>query len=69
MLITGLLISMLLGFCVVLSISRQLKWMETLGLAFPVGIGVQTFLMVCLDFTGVRITATSIILVSLVCMA
>jgi hypothetical protein len=69
MLITGLLISMLLGLCVVLSISLQLKWMETLGLAFPVGIGVQTFLMVCLDFAGVRITATSIILVSLVCMA
>ncbi|MDR2041267.1 MAG: hypothetical protein LBP98_02990, partial [Tannerella sp.] len=69
MLVTGLLISMLLGICVVLSISRQLKWTETLGLAFPVGIGVQTFLMVCLDFVGIRITATSILLVSLVCMA
>ncbi|MDR0757762.1 MAG: hypothetical protein LBF85_07950 [Tannerella sp.] len=69
MLVTGLLISILFGLCVVLSISRQLKWTETLGLAFPVGIGVQTFLMVCLDFVGIRITATSIILVSLVCMA
>lgn len=68
MLGTGLLISILLGICIVLSISRQLKWMETIGLAFPVGIGVQTFLMVCLDFVNIRITATSIILVSLVCM-
>ncbi|MDR2120940.1 MAG: hypothetical protein LBP64_08745 [Tannerella sp.] len=69
MLVTGLLISILLGLGVVLSISRQLKWTEALGLAFPVGIGVQTFLMVCLDFVGIRITATTVILASLACIA
>jgi hypothetical protein len=39
-----------------------------LGLVFPVGIGVQTFLMVCMDFVGIRLTATTVIIVSLLLM-
>jgi hypothetical protein len=69
MLVTGLFITILLGLAAVLSISRQLKWTEALGLAFPAGIGIQTFLMVCLDFAGIRLTATALVLVSCLCIA
>jgi hypothetical protein len=65
MLLTGLLITVLLGLGITLCISKELKWTEMLGLAFPVGIGVQTFLMVCMDFAGIRLTATTVILFSL----
>jgi hypothetical protein len=69
MLITGLSVSILLGLVAVLSISQQLKWSEILGLVFPVGIGIQTFLMVCMDFVGIRLTATTVIIVSLLLTA
>ncbi|MDR1593299.1 MAG: hypothetical protein LBS43_02285 [Prevotellaceae bacterium] len=65
MLITGLIITNLLGLGIVLSISQQLKWTEILGLMFPAGIGVQTFMMVCLDFVGIPLTATTVIIGSI----
>ena len=61
----GLFISILLGICVCFSISQRLKIIELLGLAFPVGIGTQTFLMVWMDLFGVRFTRLSVLLVSL----
>ncbi|MDR2685049.1 MAG: hypothetical protein LBB53_06680 [Prevotellaceae bacterium] len=60
----GLTVTVILGFCIALSISRNLKLVETLGLAFPFGIGLQTFLMVCLDWLEIRLTATSVIAAS-----
>jgi hypothetical protein len=69
MLITGLIITALLGLAITLGISRQLKWTEVLGLVFPTGIGAQTFLMVCLDFVGIPLTATTVITVSLLLTA
>jgi hypothetical protein len=69
MLITGLMLSALLGLAILLSISRQLSRTELIGLSFPVGIGVQTFLMVCLDFIGIRLTAMSVVSVSVLLLA
>lgn len=55
---------MLLGLCVALSISQRLKLIEMLGLAFPVGIGLQTFLILLLDVADIRSTATSVLTAS-----
>ncbi|MDR1416365.1 MAG: hypothetical protein LBJ57_02950 [Prevotellaceae bacterium] len=55
----GLSVTTILGLCVALSISQRLKIVEALGLAFLMGIGIQTFLMVCMDWVGIRLTATS----------
>ncbi|MDR0566842.1 MAG: hypothetical protein LBG47_07400 [Prevotellaceae bacterium] len=57
----GLSTTVLLGICVALSISQRLKLPEVVGLAFPVGIGLQTFLMILLDVLNIRITATSVL--------
>jgi hypothetical protein len=65
MLLTGLLITLLLGACVTLSLSQRLKAIEALGLMFPLGMGLQTVLMVGLDWAGVRLSATSILAASL----
>ncbi|MDR1896278.1 MAG: hypothetical protein LBR10_05760 [Prevotellaceae bacterium] len=65
----GLFITIISGIGVVLSISRRLKLVEVLGLSFPVGMGLQTFLMVCLDSAGIRLTATSVFAVSLLITA
>ncbi|MDR2448850.1 MAG: hypothetical protein LBD52_02695 [Prevotellaceae bacterium] len=65
MILSGLLITILLGACMTLSISPRLKLIEVLGLMFPLGMGLQTFLMVCLDWAGVRLTATPVFIFSL----
>ncbi|MDR1022733.1 MAG: hypothetical protein LBL94_05620 [Prevotellaceae bacterium] len=46
-----------------------MKIAEVLGLAFLVGIGIQTFLMVCMDWIGIRLTATSVLAASLLIIA
>lgn len=60
----GLSTTILLGICVALSLSQRLKLAEVLGLAFPVGIGLQTFAMIFLDVLNIRITATPVLAVS-----
>jgi hypothetical protein len=65
----GLSTTALLGICVLLNISQRLKLVETLGLAFPIGIGLQTFEMVALDLLGVRLTATTMLAASWVTIA
>jgi hypothetical protein len=60
----GLSTTILLGFCVALSISQRLKLVEALGLAFPIGIGLQTFWMIFLDVLSIRLTATSVLAAS-----
>jgi hypothetical protein len=59
MIVSGLLVTALAGICLALCISRQLKSIEVLGLAFPLGFGLQTFLMVCLDWLGIKLTSES----------
>ncbi|MDR1407729.1 MAG: hypothetical protein LBJ23_06765 [Tannerella sp.] len=69
MILFGLILTALSGICIALCISRKLKLIEILGLAFPLGMGAQTFLMVCLDWAGVKLTAWSVISVTLVLLA
>lgn len=57
----GLILTFVLGACLVTCLSRHLKIIELLGLAFPLGMAAQSFLMVCLDWAGVRLTADSVI--------
>jgi hypothetical protein len=65
MIIFGLILTFLLGVSIVLSLSRQLKVVEITGLSFPLGIAIQTLLMVCLDWAGIRLTAGSVTIASL----
>ena len=65
MIVFGLLITVVLGACAALSLSQRLKAIEALGLSFLLGIGLQTFFMVCLDWLGVRLAATPILACSL----
>jgi hypothetical protein len=66
MIVLGLLISAFTGICLALCISRQLKLIEIIGLAFPLGFGLQTFLMVCLDWAGLKLTALTAISATLI---
>ncbi|MDR1331296.1 MAG: hypothetical protein LBK07_04255 [Tannerella sp.] len=61
----GLTLTTLAGLCLALCISQRLKPVELLGLAFPLGMGAQTFLMVCLDWAGVGITVWPVLAATL----
>ena len=65
MIIFGLVLTFILGCCLLTCLSSHLKPFEVLGLAFPLGIAAQSFLMVCIDWIGIRITAASIIIATL----
>ncbi len=69
MLTIGIILSCLLGATTLLSISQRLKWIELLGLMFPVGIGIQTFLMVLIDWINIPITVSSITIATLLWIA
>jgi hypothetical protein len=69
MLLFGLFITTLLGACAALSLSQRLKLIEALGLSFLLGIGLQTFFMVCLDWAGIRLAAAPVLICSLVATA
>jgi hypothetical protein len=60
---------MLAGAVLALSISQRLKFVELLGLSFPLGMGMQTFLMVCFDWAGIHLTAWTVISGTLAVMA
>lgn len=65
MIIFGLLLTFVFGLCLIACISKHLTIVELLGLAFPIGIFAQTFLMVCMDGIGIRLRAGSVILATL----
>ena len=69
MLISGIILSCLLGATTLLCISQRLKWIELLGLMFPAGIGIQTFLMVLIDWLNIPITVVSITIATLLWIA
>jgi hypothetical protein len=69
MIVFGLIITVLAGAGLALCISQRLKLVELLGLAFPLGMGVQTFLMVSLDWAGVKLTAWTVIACTLAVIA
>jgi hypothetical protein len=63
MIVIGILLTLILGLVFLLAVSTKFSLLEYLSLAFPLGIGLQTFLMSILDWTNIGITlwATSAI--------
>lgn len=61
MLTFGIILTVLTGFVIVNLISIKFSMLEKIGLSFPIGIGLQTLLMLLLDAVGIGLTATSIL--------
>lgn len=49
MLVLGIILVIAIGFLAVNCISVKFTWSEKIGLAFPVGIGLQTMMMLILN--------------------
>lgn len=62
MLTSGIIIVTIIGFLAVNLISVKFSWSEKIGLAFPVGIGVQTLMMLVINMFGIPLTATNVII-------
>lgn len=58
----GLLLSFVSGFVLLACLSSSLGLIERIGLSFPIGIFTQSFLMVCLDWVGIRIHTPSVLI-------
>ncbi|MDR2929007.1 MAG: glycosyltransferase family 39 protein [Cytophagaceae bacterium] len=66
MVVTGLLLSFVLGLAVVSAISHRFSWAEKTGLSFITGIGIQTALMVLMDAISIPLTVISVFAASAV---
>lgn len=62
----GLIITYILGISIYVNVSSKSKLIASLGYGFILGIGVQTFIMLLLDFVGIKIGTTSVFSISLV---
>lgn len=69
MIILGITLTLVLGLVVMLAISTKFTLLEYVSLAFPLGMGVQTFLMSLLDWSNIGITLGSTTLISLFVIA
>ena len=61
MLILGIIILFIIGFLTIHLISIRFSTSEKAGLAFPVGLGLETMMMALIDLSGIPLTATSIL--------
>lgn len=57
-----------MGLLMVSLISKNLSWVERIGLSFPVGIGMQTMLMALINLCRLRLTVVSVLSVGLLLM-
>lgn len=70
MLITlGIILACLNGIFVTALIGKSFSWTERIGLSFPLGMALQTLLMVLLDWVHIPLTATSVLLAGWVILA
>lgn len=69
MIILGIILSLLIGLAIMLAVSFKFTLLEYISMAFPLGIGIQTFLMSLLDWSNIGITLGGTILISLVALA
>ena len=60
----GIFLSFLTGFVTVNLISLKFSLIEKLGLSFPIGIALQTLLMLLMDAVGIPLTRVSILVAS-----
>ena len=61
MLILGIIILFIIGFLTIHLISIRFSTSEKAGLAFPVGLGLETMMMALIDLSGIPLTTTSIL--------
>lgn len=61
MLTLGIILVSLLGFLSINYISARFSWTEQLGLAFPVGIGLQTIFMLVSNLFGFALSAMGVL--------
>lgn len=61
MLTFGIILSVLTGYLTMNLISIRFSLLEKIGFSFPVGIGLQSFLMLLLDAMGIGLTAASVL--------
>lgn len=64
MMTLGIVLTFLVGIAVLLLISSRFGLLEFLGLSFPIGIGVQTFIMFLLNFFGISFSINLILTLS-----
>jgi len=69
MIILGITLTILLGLAIMLAISTKFTLLEYLSLSFPLGMGLQTFLMSLLDWSNIGITLGGTTLFSLIAVA
>lgn len=66
MLALGIIIVVTVGLMAVHIVSPRLSWVERIGLAFPVGMGIQTMVMALIDMCSVPLTSGSMIVSGIV---
>lgn len=69
MLYLALFLTFLCGYAIISRISEQFNWLERIGMAFPIGLGVISFAMMLLDWANIPLTgANHICLAIFVCI-
>ena len=68
MIVIALCIVFLLGFSCINKIAGHLPALAKIGLAFLVGIGIETIFMFIFDLIGIRFTGMRLIAASIVCI-
>lgn len=66
MLALGIIIVVAVGLMAVHIVSPRMSWVERIGLAFPVGMGIQTMIMALIDMCSVPLTSGSMIVSGIV---
>lgn len=69
MILLGISLTILIGLAIMLAISTKFTLLEYLSLAFPLGMGFQTFLMSLLDWSNIGITLGGTTIFSLIVLA
>lgn len=62
MLIFGIIEWFIIGLLLVSRLSINLSWIEKIGLSFPVGAGISTFLFLLMDWVGVPLNSGNMML-------
>lgn len=66
MIVIGLIVIYVLGWSLLNRISGKLSVLEKTGLAFLVGIGIESFIMFLLDILGIRFNITNLLIISII---
>ncbi len=64
--LTGIVIAFIFGFSFLNFFIGKFSFLEILGFSFPVGLGVITIMMFLLDIVGVKLSVTSLLIITIV---